>query len=507
MELLLDEIPKSLTKNELDKKPITKLSKQGYSIIKKTIPLKLNKIKRDLTVKPFIKNNYGAPPKSFKIYLEGINKIYVPKFYGINNLGKPLKTNLFKGEEINLEFKGKLRPKQEVVIKKFTDSCNEHSCNEHNSNGGIISVGCGFGKTVLALYLIGFLKKKTLVIVHKEFLLNQWKERINEYLPGAKIGILQGSKIDIDDKDIVIGMLQSISMKDYDTDIFKDFGFCIIDECHHIGAEVFSRSLPKINSYYLLGLSATPKRSDGLNKVFEWYLGPYLFVDKNKEEREVEVNMIYYDNIDPSYSRIDNTFLGKPNIPKMITNISNSYHRNKFIVHLLLDITKNLNRKILILGDRRDQLYELDKLLKDTGMLNIGYYVGGMKEKDLKLSEKCQIILATYSMSSEGMDIPSLNTLMMISSKSNIEQSVGRILRKYHKDTTPQIYDIVDNFSIFGNQANKRMKFYQKNKYIIYTSAVRDDFNTPINKLIDIAKLKKLKNKKSINIKGGTCII
>ena len=113
----------------------------------------------------------------------------------------------------------------------------------------------------MALYLLSKISKKTIVIVHKEFLLNQWK-RIEEYLPDARVGIIQANKIDIKNKDIVIAMLQSISMKEYDIDeTFGNFGFTIVDECHHISAEVFCRSLPKINSMYSLGLSATPRKS------------------------------------------------------------------------------------------------------------------------------------------------------------------------------------------------------------------------------------------------------
>ena len=105
--------------------------------------------------------------------------------------------------------------------------------------------------------------------------MDQWKERIEFFLPDAK-GKIQGDVVKIDDKDIVIGMLQSISMKDYPDEVFNSFGFVIYDECHHLGAEVFSRSLIK-GCKYTLGLSATPKRADGLTKVFECFLGDTVF--------------------------------------------------------------------------------------------------------------------------------------------------------------------------------------------------------------------------------------
>ena len=138
-----------------------------------------------------------------------------------------------------------MRDKQKPIIKAFLDTCDPKGSLSSQSFGGIISVPCGWGKTIMALYILSQLKRKTLIIVHKEFLMRQWVERISEFLPDARIGRIQQKKVDIHQKDIVIGMLQSISMKDYEIEIFDDFGFCIVDECHHI-AQVFSRALPKI---------------------------------------------------------------------------------------------------------------------------------------------------------------------------------------------------------------------------------------------------------------------
>ena len=127
------------------------------------------------------------------------------------------------------------------------------------------------GKTVIALNIISKLKTKTLVIVHKGFLVEQWIERIQQFLPKARIGKIQGQIIDIEDKDIVIGMLQSLSMKEYPQNMFKEFGLLIVDEVHHIAAEVFVRSLFKIITKNVLGLSATIQRKDGLSKYLKCF--------------------------------------------------------------------------------------------------------------------------------------------------------------------------------------------------------------------------------------------
>ena len=445
----------------------TILTKRGYSIIKDNFSIKeIESLKLNLTVKPFICSDFGESGEPFPVYLESKSKLYIPKFMGFKMYGNPDKIKLSKGIKTDIEFYGSLRDKQKPVVEAFFKSCAKSHDYCKYSKGGIISVGCGFGKTVLALYISTVLKKKTLVIVHKTFLMNQWKERIQQYIPNARIGFIQGKTIDIDDKDIVIGMLQSISMKDYDENIFNDFGFTIIDEAHHIAAEVFSRSLTKINSYYMLGLSATPKRKDGLSKVFEWYLGPYLFIQKEKEKRTLQVNIIKFTCENEDYNNEEMTFKGQVCMPKMINNITGYFRRTELIYKIVEKmVNESLLRKILILSDRREHLRMIYNMIEHRKLCSVGYYIGGMKEKDLKKSENMQVLLGTYSMSSEGMDIPDLNTLIMASPKSDIEQSVGRILRKNHEDVTPKIYDIVDDFSVFTNQGNKRRQFYKKNNY------------------------------------------
>ena len=441
----------------------TSYGKRGYSILKSKIDNKqLQEIKKDLTFKPFICQDYGISTLPFPIYQESLKKIYLPKHYGFEKFGDPQEVKISEGYDIDLKFVGNLRNKQEIVIKKFLESCQKGSLTS-KTFGGIISVPCGWGKTIMALYLLVILKKKTLIVVHKEFLMNQWIERINQFIPGATIGKLQASIIDIEEKDIVIAMLQSLSMKEYNDDIFNSFGFVIIDECHHIGAEVFSKALPKINCRYSLGLSATPNRNDGLTKVFTLYLGPILFKASGDKDKPVLVNIIYYKDNNPSYCKEELTNLGKICVPRMINNISTNVNRNKLIIYLAKYLV-TLNKQVIILSDRRDQLSYLYGILNK--ITSVGYYIGGMKQKDLDISEKAKVILGTFPMSSEGLDIPSLEAAIFATPKSSIEQSIGRITRKKH-DTIPIAFDIVDCFSIFNNQIKKREKIYKKLNYII----------------------------------------
>ena len=373
------------------------------------------------------------------------------------------------GDSINVKFKGSIRPSQEPVANAYLDKVK-------NNEGGIITLQCGGGKTVTTLYLISQIKKKTLVVVHKTFLMNQWKERIEEFLPTAKIGYLQGSIVDIYKKDVVIGMLQSISMKDYPKNLFEDFGFVVFDECHHLGAEVFSKALCKSSSPYTLGLSATPNRKDGLTKVFTWYLGDYVYKAKKLRDEGVNVNIYYYMNDDPNYSKEAISYTNKILASRMLNNISYCKRRNDLIIHLLPKLIAE-KRNILILSDRIKQLKYIGEMIEKNKICTYGYYLGGMKQKDLDESEKKDIMLGTYNMVSEGFDCKRLNTLILASPRSDAEQSVGRILRLQPKQRTikPLVIDIGDVFSIYVSQIHKRLCLYEREGYNITGYMVDDN--------------------------------
>ena len=431
---------------------------RGYTILKEDYSNAfITNLKKELTVKPFVSQDYSAPSPPFPIYCESKRKLYMPRFFGINSFGNPEMNKLNDGVEIDIEFKGKLRPIQLPIIDAYM-----------KYKSGIVSVPCGYGKTVLALDIIARLKVKTLVIVHKEFLMNQWKERIEQFLPDARVGRIQSNKVKVKDKDIVLGMLQSISMIDYPEETFNEFGFVIYDECHHLGAEIFSRALLKTGFKYLLGLSATPKRSDGLSKVFEWYLGKIVYSIKREPEK-VKVKIIEYYNEDNSYSKEVLNQMGKPNSATMINNITQFEPRLKLLMGQIFECLKD-GRKILVLSDRRDHLKDIFYQMSLQEEFTYGFYLGGMKQSELQETETKDVILGTFTMASEGFDCKyPLNTIILSSPKTNIEQAVGRILREEEskRKKIPLVIDIADNFSVFARQKLKRIKYYKKNKYTI----------------------------------------
>ena len=442
----------------------TKLSKDGYKIIKKEYDSKVIKeIKDELTVKPF--NNFNKAQMNsdigrFAVYLESPKKLYLPRFYGMKRFGIPTMNLMEEGDSIDLSFNGDLREEQKPIEEVYLK-------NAEQRGGGIISIRCGGGKTVLALHIISVLKKKTVVVVHKDFLMTQWRDRILEFLPDARIGKIQQNTVDIEDKDIVLAMVQSLSMKEYDEDTFNSFGLAVFDECHHLGAEVFSKSMRKVASKYMLGLSATPKRKDGLSKVFEWFMGDIVYLQKKKNEDYAEVQLIEYKFSDEKYNKVEVNFRKEPCMPKMINNICEYYPRTELIVSLVRKYFEE-KRSILILSDRRGHLNQLAEMINK--FTPTGFYVGGMKPDELRESQEKEIILATFSMASEGMDIPKLNTVFLASPKSDVEQSVGRVFRQKACDRKfhPLIIDIQDNFSSFQKQGEKRITFYHKSNFTLF---------------------------------------
>jgi len=414
---------------------------------------------------------YGAADAvEYPIYRESSNKIYMPRFYGKSVFGEVKRMAIHPGDDISIEFAGGLRPIQVPVVEAYLNAVNQSGSDIGGSDiggGGLLELPCAFGKTVLSLNIIARLKKKTLVIVNKEFLLNQWVERISQFLPDAKVGRIQGPEIDIDGKDIVIGMLQSISQKDYDAAVFSSFGLTIIDEVHHISSEVFSRALFKIVSKYMLGLSATMERKDGTTYVFKQFLGEVAFKgERDGGEHDVEVRAIEYVSKDVEFNKVECDYRGNPKYSTMIVKLCDHCERSDFIVRVIGDLVKEQpGAQIMILAHNRSILTYLHDSIIGRGIATAGYYVGGMKEASLKETEDKQVVVATYAMAAEALDIKTLNTLVMVTPKTDIVQSVGRILREKHDK--PLVVDIVDGHDVFKNQWAKRRRYYKKCEYTI----------------------------------------
>jgi superfamily II DNA or RNA helicase len=287
-------------------------------------------------------------------------------------------------------------------------------------------------------------------------------------------------------------MLQSLSLKIYPQNMFTSFGLTIVDECHHISSEVFSRSLLKLVTKYTLGLSATINRKDGLTHVFKMFLGEIVHTVKREANDNVMVKGITYNTTDEEFNETKFDYRGNPAFSSMITKLCDFSARTEFIIKV---ITKELldypKQQMLILGQNKSILTYLYKAIEHRNIASVGYYVGGMKEEQLKQSETKTLIIATYAMAAEGLDIKSLSTLVLVTPRTDITQAVGRILRINHD--RPLIIDFIDSHDIFKRQWKKRLTYYKKNKYTIKTTDIANYNNNNYN-LIKLSKTPKKKN-------------
>lgn len=467
----------------------TYLGNKGYTIYKNTISVKEQQYMREeLNVRPYIPKSPVQPP-AFPIYRESHNKLYVPRFFGVETYGVPNQLKIAQGENISVPFNGSLRDYQENIVNVY-----KKNVNDVDGGGGLLEVPCGRGKTVIALKLISELKKKTLVIVHKGFLVDQWLERIEQFLPGARVGKIQGQIIDTEDKDIVIGMLQSLSMKEYPSNMFDSFGLTIVDECHHISSEVFSRSLLKIVTKYCLGLSATMQRKDGLTRVFKMFLGEIIYKEKREGDDGVLVKAIEYKTEDDEFNETVFDYRGNPAFSTMISKLCTYNRRSEFLLEVLQrELAEKSGQQIMILAHNKNLLVYLHNAIEHRNIASCGFYVGGMKKEALKETESKTIVIATYAMAAEALDIKTLTTLILATPRTDVTQAVGRILRVKHE--RPLVVDIVDSHNMFKNQWMKRKRFYEKSKYhIIYTDSNLYSKNKPNTQTTNNNKLTTTQN-------------
>lgn len=345
--------------------------------------------------------------------------------------------------------------------------------------------------TVIAIYLASLLKLKTLIVVHKEFLQDQWIERIKAFT-NASVGIIRQKKVEINN-DIVVGMAHSISCIDYEDDIFKDFGLVIYDEVHHLGSRMFSKCLLKTSAEYTIGLSATPERQDGMMKVVNWCIGDILYKMKKVYGYRVFVKRIFFSSSNPYYKEKKRWIKGaiRPDHNSMVEIITNTPSRTRLIIKMI-DMLKYIGggRKILILSSRVEHLQIIkkgvDKYIKNANeehIYNTYFYMGSTKKGERKLAEKDgDIIFATMQLAEEGLDIDKLNTIILtnpIKMEKSINQSIGRILRKDKLDdmqSIPLVIDICDVLSIYQKWANKREFIYEKNEWFIQDFHFSDEY-------------------------------
>ena len=440
------------------------LTRNGYRVEKDSVP-NIRDLSKRLTAKPYVPkvfNPWGTKP--YKVFNESESYLYLPKHFGTTEFGEPTET-LCTAERTDSkywEFAGGIRPNQVEVVDSYL---------KPEPHDGLICLQTGGGKTVCALYIASQIGMKTIILVHNTFLRDQWVDRIKAFLPKARIGTIQGDTIDTDCKDVIIAMIQTISMKELPKSAFAGIGLTIIDECHHIASEVFVRAFPKITSKYMLGLTATPERKDLLMNVINWFLGPILYRSESADHEDpaIKVEVYNYDATDPVFNTIVYTSTGIMSTPLMINKLAEFQPRTKFLCDLIGDIMEEDEtgkRQMLFLTDRVDHCKFILETLAEPWKSQAA--ILGREVKSSQRTEWCaskRILIATYQLCKEGFDVPTLNTLVMGTPRPDIDQIVGRILRveKSKRSINPLIIDIVD--TAFRRQFQERNSLYKKRQY------------------------------------------
>ena len=494
------------------------LTHLGYAILKKSLtPEEEQKIRTELTVAPKQVGRFTKQGDSFTIFLESSSRFYLPRVWAKEKFGDADESILVDGNSIReeLKFVGKPYDYQNSIISNFIDQ----------GANGLICVPCGRGKTFMAISIAAKIGRKFMVVVDKEFLLQQWSGELQALMPGIRIGIIQENKRQIGlvertqktytipelkerlrhhglkvggtkdelmarlrevepivleepvEYDCCIAMIQTLVQRDFAETEFRSFGLTIFDECHHLGAAHFSRALLKVQTKFMLGLSATPTRDDGLTRVFEWFIGKPAYWEKVREaDPDVIVRKVDFETDDPEYCNEPVDFRGDVILPTLLTQVLTCEARNEMIDEVMAQLVLEKERRILVLSDRKAHLERIEHgLPKGT---TVSYYIGGMKEDVREEGAKtAQVLLGTYAMASEAMNIKTLNTMVMASPRKKIEQSTGRILRvqKDARTVQPLIIDIVDSHGVYQGQWLKRRAYYKKCAYKISVNGGEGD--------------------------------
>jgi len=338
-----------------------------------------------------------------------------------------------------LKFLGKLRKNQTKAVSAIT---------KHDT--GVLHAPTAFGKTVTAIGIIKKRKTNTLILTHSKQLLRQWQERLTAFLDGVDIGVYHGGRKKPSGQ-IDIATYQSlIDKKDNTVDLMvQGYGQVIIDECHHISAPRFEMVLNEVRAKYVLGLTATPYRQDGHQKIIFMVAGPIRHHVKpthsDKFEQQVIVKQLNY--------QLPNELIDQENRPK----ISDVYHwimnnreRSQLVVNdTIHQISKG--KHPLILTERRQHAEDLHRFLVEADIKTV-ILRGGMSAKDIQQANdelaNAQAIVATGKYIGEGFDLPRLDTLflaMPVSWKGSLVQYAGRIHRESEGKDRVTIFDYVDS--------------------------------------------------------------
>ncbi len=487
------EIRHPLTKNDFDSIITIIESNRLYLERKGLSPVCENYLKRLAAFKnpDFYKSQAMRLPVYNKPRIIDCSQIH-KDYISLPRGAKEKLESFLQGLEIDYRFEDKTNHGKNTQIE-FTGELREEQLHAAESllgfNNGVLSATTGFGKTVIASFTMSKIKVNTLILVHTQALLGQWKKSLEHFLEikteieiteskkgkrkkQSNIGILGGGKNTLNGI-VDIAIIQSLIHEGEVKELIKDYGLIIVDECHHISAFSFEKVLNEATARYIYGLTATPKRSDGHDPIIHFQCGEIRHqIDAltQSKKRTFEHFLI------PQLTSF-RTLYTDTNITNLYTIISQDELRNKQIAD---DIKESLKagRKPIILTERKEHVFTLQKLLEDdkTQVITlIGTKSAKEKRIDIenieKLSRKSQfVIIATGKYVGEGFDCPILDTLFLalpIAWKGKLTQYAGRLHRECEGKSSVEIYDYIDiHIPVFERMYHKRLKGYSDIGYM-----------------------------------------
>lgn len=372
-------------------------------------------------------------------------------------------------KKLKLEFTGELSSSQAEAVKQIK-----------KSDIGILMAPPGAGKTVMACALIAERKVSTLVLVHRQPLMEQWKERISTFLgiPVKEIGNLSGSKKKTTGK-LDLAMLQSLKNIEDLSEIAQSYSQIIIDECHHIPATSFEDILKQLPARYVVGLTATPYRKDGLEKILFQQCGPVRYELENTESLALEKIVTIHE----TGFRLPIEIGDKPAHHELIHYLTSDLKRNQLIAKHTIE-SLNENRFPLLISDRKEHLDVLELIISEG--INIATTEIIRLDGDLTSKQRKQaieqlhefrnegrkvLLMSSASLIGEGFDLPALDTMILatpLSFEGRMIQYAGRIHRSSEGKTQAQIIDYVDfSNAILIKMYRNRIKAYKQMGYSI----------------------------------------
>lgn len=445
----------------------------------------LAQVKKELTLTPKFRGATDTDREdSFEVYsiAESENTVEVPRYYGLLKWGLPDNAGVIQDQRTTgtpwlqgNQFHGTLRdtPPQRLIVDSAVKVL------QSPLGGCILQLGCGQGKTVCALAIAGRLGRRTAILVNNgKTLLPQWIDRIAQFYPAAKVGIVRSAKNDLKDPsvDIVVCVIQSLTKRTYDQDILDTVGTVIVDECHHVGARVFALCMRQFRARHTLGLTATPDRKDGLRKYVEYLLGPVAISCPTDFSRVKVLRYIYKD------ARISAHATAKDHLQRclMVNDATRDFERTLFLLKVVLNIVKESPRRVLVLTERVQQVDDFAKWFAQSGCTEpVARLHAGVSREQVLDATEARVVVANYPMASEALDIPHLDTILCLTPMVGfIEQIVGRIVRIADDKRVPLVIDVVDNIGLFAGMARTRNRWYKQQVDEVRDHTVNNDYDT-----------------------------